>query len=351
MKQSRILNSAVALGAFVLGNTAIAPAQAGALGPGGGGSSVTMAQTNVVVQSGTQNQSNTAAYFSLPVIASVIRQTFTGAGALRQRTADGEPSFGQRGLAASADSGLPMQVWAQGSGGGSRNNLATGGYDFGNYGGAGGIQAEVVPSLIVGLSGSWQGSDGTLNGGFTSRSSTWGFSPYVGWQFDEHWSVSLITGLNASTTNLKNAGANYAARYRGNQWDIQGEVDGSYAVGPVRLSPTASMVYIETNSGSVVDNLGNRTPSSSTALTRGSLGGSVSMPLTGWEPYLRLSGEHDFKVPTGSAANGDSGATIGAGTTVTVTDAFWLTFDGGYNSLGRTGLSLWSVSARADLRF
>lgn len=341
MKIEKILLTAMV---FAVGS--IGYAQAAALGP-----SVSTAQTNVVVQSGTQSQSNTATYFTLPVIASVIRQTFTGAGALRQHADDGSPAFGQRGLAASADSGWPMQVWAQGSGGGSRNSLATGGYNFANYGGAAGIQAEVVPSLVLGLSGTWQGSDGTLTGGFTSRSSTWGFSPYAGWQFDEHWSVSLITGLTSGTTNLANAGASYASRYRSNQWDVQGELDGSYTVGPVRLSPLASLAYIETNSGSVIDNLGNRTPSSSTALTRGSLGGSVSLPLTGWEPYLRATGEHDFKVPTGSAPNGSSGATIGAGTTVTLTDAFWLTFDGGYNSLGRTGLSLWSVSARADLRF
>ncbi len=348
MKKYRILNSAMALGALALGNAAITPAQAAALGPGGG---VSAAQTNVVVQSGTQSQSNATAYFTLPTIASVIRQTFTGTGGLRQNAGDGPSTFGQRGLAASADGGWPLQIWAQGNGGNSRNSLAIGGYDFDNYGGGAGIQAEVVPSLLVGLSGSWQGTDGTLNGGFTSRSSTWGFSPYVGWQFDDHWSASVIAGLTTGTTNLKNGGVSYAAQYQANQWDVQGELDGSYDVGAVRLSPTASLLYLETRTGSFVDSAGNHARSSLTALTRGSLGGSVSLPLTGWEPYLRASGEHDFKVPTGSGPNGSSGATIGGGTTVTLTDAAWVTLDGGYNSLGRTGLSLWSVSARANLRF
>jgi hypothetical protein len=346
MKTFGIMNSSALLTALVLGVVTLDMARASPLGPG-----VSATQTSVVVQSGTQNQSNATAYFALPMISSVIRQTFTGTGGLRQNAGDGSPTFGQRGLAASADSGTPMQIWAQGNGGGSRNSLATGGYDFANYGGGAGVQAQVASSWLFGLSGSWQGSDGSLNGGFTSRSSTYGFSPYVGWQFDEHWSASVIAGATTGYTSLNNAGASYAARYRTSQWDVQGEVDGSYDVGAVRLSPSASLLYLETRTGSFVDSAGNHARSSLTALTRGSLGGSVSLPLTGWEPYLRASGEHDFKVPTGSGPNGSSGATIGAGTTVTLTDGFWMTLDGGYNSLGRTGLSLWSVSARANLRF
>jgi hypothetical protein len=60
-------------------------AQAGALRPG-----VSTAQTTVAVQS----RSNAAAYFALPALPSVIRQTFTGAGALRQNAGNGPSIFG-----------------------------------------------------------------------------------------------------------------------------------------------------------------------------------------------------------------------------------------------------------------
>jgi outer membrane autotransporter protein len=311
---------------------------------------VTQAQVTTAVQSGVQNQTNVSSYVSLPTIASVIRQTFTGAGGLRNAD-NGTLEFDHRGIAASADGALPMQAWAQGNGGHSQNDLTTGGYSLDNYGSQVGFQVQVAAPVVLGVSASWQGMSGKLNGGFTSNNSTLGLSPYIGWQFDEHWSVSAIAGYNSGSTRLNNSGVNDTARYSGYQWDLLGEIDGSYTVGDFRLSPLVSLAHIETTSYGFTDTLGNRTPRSTTALTRGSLGGSASLPMTGWEPYVRLSGEHDFEVPTGSAPNGDSGATIGIGTTITVTPAIWVTIDGGYNSLGRTGLSLWSGSARLDLRF
>ncbi len=92
-------------------------------------------------------------------------------------------------------------------------------------------------------------------------------------------------------------------------------------------------------------------PGSSSGLTRGSAGGAISLPMTGWEPYLRAGAEYDFSVPTGSGANGNAGGTIGAGATVSITQAIWLAIDAGYNSLGRTGLELWSGSLRVNMRF
>ena len=50
-------------------------------------------------------------------------------------------------------------------------------------------------------------------------------------------------------------------------------------------------------------------------------------------------------MPTGSWPNGNTGATVA------ITQVAWASFDAGYNSIGRTGLSLWSASARFNLRF
>ena len=81
------------------------------------------------------------------------------------------------------------------------------------------------------------------------------------------------------------------------------------------------------------------------------LADAISLPLTDWQPYIRVSLEHDFAMPTGSEANGDTGGTAGIGATIPLTDAIWASVDGGYNSIGRVGLSLWSASARINLRF
>jgi hypothetical protein len=204
---------------------------------------------------------------------------------------------------------------------------------------------------VLGLSGSWQNTNGSLNGGFTSENTTLGVTPYVGWQFDEHWNLSGTAGYSQGHTKLGNAALGYGANYQNNQWDYQGGLNSSYFVGPLRLAPVVSLLYSQQNTHSAIDSTGATVPGSNTALMRGSAGGSVSYPLTGWEPYIRAGAEHDFIVPNGSGPNGSDGGTVGGGVTVTFSPAIWASIDAGYNSIGRTGLSLWSASARINLRF
>ena len=56
-------------------------------------------------------------------------------------------------------------------------------------------------------------------------------------------------------------------------------------------------------------------------------------------------------MPTGAGPYGDNGGTAGGGFTLTFSDAIWASVDAGYNSIGRTDLSLWSASARVNIRF
>src|SRR6185503_1848437 len=99
------------------------------------------------------------------------------------------------------------------------------------------------------------------------------------------------------------------------------------------------------------ESAGSFIPGRATSMMRGSAGALVSLPLDGWQPYVRATIDHDFIVPVGAEANGDTGGTIGAGATIPITKSAWAALDGGYNSIGRPGLSLWSASARLNLRF
>ena len=343
MKANRLLFVAIALSV-----AGIFPSQAGPLGPGG----PTAVQKTTAVDSATQSQLNATAYFVMPVIGQVIQQTLQGMANPGTRLADGWNGLDAttRGMSA-GDDAWPWQVWAEGSGGHSKNSLAVGGYDLDNYGSQVGIQTQITPTVLLGVSVSWQGSNGSLNGGFTSRSSTFGVAPYAGWQFSEHWNISAIAGYNGGDNTLDNPGSAYSGKYQSSQWNLQGALNGSYIVGAVRLSPTVSLLYMQTHNNAFVDSTGATVAGSRTALTRGSAGGSVSLPMTGWEPYLRAGAEYDFSVPTGGGANGNAGGTIGVGTTVAITQAIWMSFDAGYNSLGRTGLALWAASGRVNLRF
>ena len=226
-----------------------------------------------------------------------------------------------------------------------------GGYSLSSYGTQAGLQAQFTPKFLVGVGLSWLDTSGSLAGGFASHATTVGVTPYVGWQFDDHWNFSGIAGYNSAHTALRDTPLAYGANYTTGQWNFQGAINGSYTIGSVRLSPVVSFLHTAINNQAFVDSNGTRNPATSTNLDRGSAGASLSLPLTGWEPYARAAAEYDFSVPTGSKPNGNAGGTIGAGTTISISDAISASLDAGYNSLGRTGLALWSADARITLKF
>jgi hypothetical protein len=341
MKTAKILLSATVLSLLGAGS---ALADAGGPGP-------TNTQKTTAVSSSTQGQLITNSYTVLPVVASVIQQTLQARHLPQKSGAANDGPMALRGMAASADTGIPFQTWVNAGGGNSHNSLPGAGYDIDNYGGQAGLQAEIIPDLVVGISGSWQNNNGTLSGGFTSQNTTKGLSPYAGWQFDEHWNVYGSASFNQGQTKLGKASSAYSGKYQSSEWDFQGGVAGSYDVAMVRVAPVVSLLYMRTTAHSFVDSTGALVRGSTTALTRGSAGGSVSLPLGQFEPYIRAGFEHDFSVPTGAGPNGDNGGTTGAGFTLTLSDAVWASVDAGYNSIGRTDLSLWSASARLNIRF
>ena len=302
------------------------------------------------IGAGVQSQTNASAYITLPTISSIIQQSLRGFGTPGTRNALGSPT--RTGMGASADSeSMPIQAWFDANGGSARNSLAIGGYNLTSYGPQAGLQAQITPKLVVGLGVSWLDTAGSLSGGFTSHAITVGATPYIGWQFDDHWNVSAIAGYSSARTGLRNTTLAYGADYTTDQWTFQGALNGSYTVDKIKLLPMVSFLHTGTNNRAFVDSNGTRNAATASNLDRGSVGGSVSLPLTGWEPYVRAAGEYDFTVPTGSKPNGNAGATIGAGATITLSDSTSLSLDGGYNSLGRAGLALWSGDVRVSIQF
>ena len=307
------------------------------------------ASQSTVVSSGIQSQSNTTAYVTLPGISSVIQQTLLGPSLIGPRSTT-ELGPIHSGVAA-GDDAVSWQAWIQGGGGNTVNSLATGGYNIANYGTQVGLQAQITPKLLLGVSGSWQGSSGTLNGGFSSVNSTFGATAYAGWQFNEHWNASAMAGYSGGTNTLTNSGSNYNANYQSSQWNFQGGLNGYYKVGAVVLAPMVGLLYSPINSFGYTDSNLVVVPGQTTALTRGSAGGFISLPLDKWQPYVRATIEQDFAMPTGSSPNGSTGGTVGIGATIPLSDTLWASIDGGYNSIGRVALSSWSGSARISLRF
>ena len=304
---------------------------------------------STAVSSGIQSQTNTTAYVTLPGISSVIQQSLLGPKLAGPR-AGAELSPMHSGVAA-GDDPWGWQAWIQGGGGNTVNSLATGGYNIANYGTQLGLQAQITPKFLFGVSGSWQGSNGTLNGGFSSNNSTFGVTAYAGWQFNENWNASAMAGYSGGSSSLTNSSSNYNASYGSSQWNFQGGLNGYYKVGAVVLAPMVSILYSPINSYGYTDSNLVVVPGQTTSLTRGSAGGFISLPLEKWQPYVRATIEQDFAMPTGSAANGSTGGTVGVGATVPLSDTIWASIDGGYNSIGRVALSSWSGSARISLRF
>lgn len=352
MNKSIGVGLAVLLLGLTMGGSAFAQ---GAGGPGGSstGAAVSDAQKTMAVNSNTQSQTNATANFTLFGIASVIQQSLMGPRAIPgQRAALLAPASEACEPVACEGTPWAWSVWVQGGGGQSTNSLAVGGYNLGNSGTQAGVQVQITPKLLVGLSGSWAGTNGVLNGGFNSTSSIWGISPYAGWQFDEHWNLSAIAGYSSGWTWLANpTRPPYSSAYQSDQWTFQGGLNGSYTFGNVFVAPTLSVTWVPTTTFGYADSAGSFIPSRSTSLTRGSIGGAVGMTVGALQPYLRASLEHDFALPSGSEANGDTGGTVGAGAVVALTEKLSVSIDGGYNSIGRPGLSLWSGSLRFGLQF
>ncbi|MDP1966699.1 MAG: autotransporter outer membrane beta-barrel domain-containing protein [Reyranella sp.] len=304
---------------------------------------------STAVSSGIQSQSNTTAYVVLPGISSVIQQSLLGPKLAGPR-AGAELSPVHSGMAA-GDDPWGWQAWIQGGGGNTVNSLATGGYNIANYGAQIGVQAQITPKFLFGVSGSWQGSNGTLNGGYSSNNATLGITAYAGWQFNENWNASAMVGYSGGTNTLTNSAFTYNANYQSSQWNFQGGLNGYYKVGAVVLAPMVSILYSPINSFGYTDSNLVVVPGQSTSLTRGSAGGFISLPLEKWQPYVRATIEQDFALPTGSGPNGSTGGTVGVGATIPINDSLWASIDGGYNSIGRVALSSWSGSARLSLRF
>ena len=346
MKRSLLAVSAI-VSSIVLAGPAFSQGAGGPAVAAPASPSVTSQST--VVSSGIQSQSNTTAYVTLPGISSVIQQTLLGP-KLSGPRAGAELSPMHSGMAA-GDDPWGWQAWVSGGGGNTVNSLATGGYNIANYGTQLGLQAQITPKFLFGVSGAWQGSNGTLNGGYTSTNSTFGVTAYAGWQFSENWNASAMAGYSGGSNTLTNSGFNYNASYGSSQWNFQGSLNGYYKVGTVVLAPMVSILYSPINSYGYTDSNLVVVPGQTTALTRGSAGGFISLPLDKWQPYVRATIEQDFYAPTGSAANGLTGGTVGVGATIPLTDTIWASIDGGYNSIGRVALSSWSGSARLSLRF
>ena len=233
MKKKLIVLSALASGA-VMASPAHAQLSPGTTTIVAPVSPSTTAQTTAV-SSGIQSQTNTTAYVTLPGISSVIQQTLMGPSLPGPRSTSGLGPL-HSGVSA-GDDPMSWQVWAQTGGGQATNTLATGGYSIGSYGAQLGVQKQITPKLLLGLSGAWQGSSGTMSGGFASTNSTFGVTAYAGYQLDEHWNVSAMAGFSAGTNAMTNSGFNYRANYASSQWNFQGGLNGYYKVGAVVLAP------------------------------------------------------------------------------------------------------------------
>jgi hypothetical protein len=326
-----------------------------AIGPAPQGA-VSEAQKTTAVNSTNQSQSNVTVNVVLSTISSVIQTGLANRQAIgRQRAALASIAAREVCEPVACDSAAPIEwsAWVSGGGGQSTNSLTVGGYNLGNYGTQAGLQAQITPKLLLGIGGSWQGTTGFLNGGFTSTSSVWGITPYLGWQFHENWNLSAMAGFSTGTSWL-NGGVvpPYASAYQSTQWTFQGGLNGMYMAGNVFLAPTVSLTVVPMTTFGYTDSVGSFIPSSSTSLTRGSIGGMVGISLeNGLQPYIRASLEHDFAMPAGSQANGSTGGTVGVGMSIPVTEKVSASIDGGYNSIGRVGLALWAASARLSYRF
>jgi Autotransporter beta-domain len=179
--------------------------------------------------------------------------------------------------------------------------------------------------------------------------------PYVGVRLDPHVFVSFFAGVTGLSYNAT-PGTGITAAYGGTRLFTGGSLTGVWQDGPWRLQPGVSFTYGSEAQTSYTDSAGTFVSGQTVQFGRASAGPEVGYtfrdPAGAWsvEPYLRGQFNLDFATDERVFLNGLVISTRSGGSGTVAGGVQWQTgarFNGkleaSYDSIGVTGLDLWSA--------
>lgn len=231
---------------------------------------------------------------------------------------------------------------------------------------SGGVDYKVLPWLATGLTlgvenfGSQFGTAGVgLN--------TLGFSavPYLGFRLSESIYASAFAGVSTINYNTTPA-VGVSAAFNATRLFLGGSVIGNWHYGAWRFQPALTGTVGTEMQNGYVDSIGNEVSSQSASFGRILLGPEIGYGITsveyGWalEPFVLARIGVDFASNTVAVTNGQSVIVrpgtqgfggLGGGVAMQLQNGGYMRAQASYDSIGVSGLNLWSAVLRAGIAF
>ena len=226
---------------------------------------------------------------------------------------------------------------------------------------------KVLPNLALGLSLAVESFQVGFTG-FNGRIRTTGFSaaPYASVKINDNIVASALVGLSTITYNT-NLATNLSAQYSALRVFLGGTVNGSWYNGPWHLQAKLSGAYGSERQETYSDSAGNSVAGQTISYGSLAAGPEIGYAFTGikdlttLEPFVNIGAKLNFSSDTMGQISGAtplvvrSGTygmgTIGAGVVAKLENGFSLRLEGSYESIGVSGLDVWSGQLRAALKF
>jgi len=250
-------------------------------------------------------------------------------------------------------------AWLQGDYTSLEYNRTVLAFDGTAYSMLAGLDYKATDRLLLGVALGYESADitTTYNAG-TLEGTGFGITPFMGFALNNTWSLSAYANYTMLEYDMTRTGNTIRGSYDATRWFMGGGLDGNYAVGRFRLMPTVGVLYLEEKSDAYRESTGANVAGSTTKLGRLSFGGSVGYAFESLMPYVKLVGEYDFEHPDEvSIGNGQFTQVETFGGSAAVGVRFFGAsgvsghVEGGYKSLGREDLNVWTVGGRVRMAF
>jgi hypothetical protein len=260
--------------------------------------------------------------------------------------------------------GKKWNVWLEGRAIGAWDNLAQS-QSFGLVG-AVGMDYKINPWLAVGMSVGVE-SFYTKFGSFGATLGSTGVTamPYVGFHLADHIYASAFVGL----TQISYAGtptAGDSSNFTALRVMVGGSLFGNWQFGPWRVKPTLAATYGSESQNGYTDSLGNIVAGQTVTYGRigagPEVGYSFSDPNGAWvmEPFVLANANIDFASSNSTILQGQSvvlrpgtlgSGQVGAGLNARFANGYYFRIQGSYDSIGVSGLDVFSGMIRGGMTF
>lgn len=255
-------------------------------------------------------------------------------------------------------------VWMEGRVTGINDSLAQ--TNSLGFAGSGGADYKFLPWLAAGMSLGMESTETRFGvPGVRTGSLGVSFVPYVGLRLHENIYAEGFVGVTKLNYNL-NPAAMVNGSFDAFRFFLGGAVSGVWYDGNWRFQPSILGAYGSEAQNAYTDSSGTAVPGQTITFGRIAAGPEIGYTFKdenrGWsfEPFALLKANLDFSsspvyaigaTPIAVRSGTQGSGQLGGGVAMQLDDGFYLRIQGSYDSIGVTGLDVWSGRLRAGKTF